>query len=54
MLWVILADGAYDQTCTTKQDADKERRDLRKMGFDVRIKPVKDWDEAYKCEEKYR
>lgn len=46
MLYVIIADGSFDQVCETKAQAAKEKRDLTRMGCEVKVKPVKDWAEA--------
>jgi len=53
-LYVIIADGAFDQVCETEASAKKEKRDLQKMGCEVKIKPVANWEEADKLETKMR
>lgn len=52
MLFVIIADGTFDQVCETEAQAKREKRDLEKMGCEVRIRKVKDWAEANALEEK--
>lgn len=52
MLYVIIADNTFDQVCDTKQLAQREKRDLEKMGCTVRIKPVADWSAANALEDK--
>ena len=52
MLYVIIADGSFDQVCETKAQAEKERRDLVRMGCEVRVKAVKDWTAAEALEDK--
>jgi hypothetical protein len=52
MLYVVIADGAFDQVCETKAQAEKEKRDLVRMGCEVRIKPVKDWAKVNALEDK--
>jgi hypothetical protein len=46
MLYVIIADGTFDQVCTDKRDMERERRDLKRMGCTVKVKPVASWQEA--------
>ena len=46
LLFVIFCDGDFDQICETKATAEKEKRDLVKMGFTVKIKEVKGWKAA--------
>ena len=53
-LYVIIADGEFDQVCTTKRSADKEKRDLTKMGCAVKVREVADWAAANALEEKMR
>lgn len=45
-LFVLVADGTFDQICETKATANKEKKDLEKMGCEVRIKKCASWDEA--------
>ena len=52
MLYCIIADGTFDQVCETKAQADKEKRDLTRMGCEVKVKAVKDWAEAHALEDK--
>lgn len=47
--YVIMCDGDVDQICYSKREADKEVRDLKKMGFD-RVS-AKKFDSAWKAEE---
>ena len=54
MLYVIIADGTYDQVCETKVSADKEERDLKRMGHKVKVTRVNTWDEAYAMEARYQ
>lgn len=52
-LYVIIADGTFDQVVETKADAERERRDLKAMGCKVQVKPVETWDEVWELETKY-
>lgn len=52
MLFIIIADGAFDQVCETEAQAKREKRDLEKMGCDVRIRKVKDWAEVAAIEDR--
>lgn len=54
MLYCVIADGTFDQVCETKALAKKEERDLRRMGCEVKIKPVADWQEANALEDRMR
>lgn len=36
-VWAVLADQELDQICHSEKEAKKEKRDLVKMGFVVRI-----------------
>lgn len=54
MLFVIIADGSFDQVCETRETAAREARDLRKMGCTVRVKAVADWAAADALETKMR
>lgn len=49
-LYVIIADGIFDQICETKPQMEREKRDLRKMGCDVKVRTVSSWEEAYRIE----
>lgn len=40
IVWIVFADGDYDQTCYSEKEANKEKRDLTKMGFDVKVKKM--------------
>lgn len=52
-VYAILTDDGLDQVCGTKSEANKEVRDLRKMGFDnVKIKRFNSWSEFDAWEEK--
>ena len=50
MLYVIICDGSFDGICEGERERDKEVRDLRKMGFVVKVKSAHSWDEAYKIQ----
>lgn len=52
MLYVIIADATFDQVCEAKAQALKEKRDLEKLGCEVKIKKVADWAAANALEEK--
>lgn len=52
MLYVIIADGAFDQVCETQADAAREKRDLTRMGCEVKVRKVKDWEAADALEAK--
>lgn len=52
MLYVIVADGAFDQVCETKATALKEKRDLVKLGCEVKIKEFATWAEVDAYEDK--
>lgn len=54
MLYCLIADGTFDQVCTCTAERDREVKDLRKMGFVVKVKPVKDWQAAEALEDKMR
>jgi hypothetical protein len=57
MLYCIITGGEYpelDQVVETKTLAEREKRDLIKMGWEVKIKAVADWDAAAKLEAKLR
>lgn len=44
-----------DQICETKEQAEREAKDLRAMGIDnVRIRPFADWEAAERYEDKVR
>lgn len=53
-LYVIIADGEFDQVVESKDQAKREKRDLTKMGCTVRLRPVNSWDEANALESKMR
>lgn len=40
MVYAVFADGSFDQLCYSEREAKKERRDLEKMGFVVRVKKM--------------
>lgn len=55
----VITTGTYgldlevDQICETKAQAEKEARDLRKMGIEgVRIRPFADWAAAERYQDK--
>lgn len=57
----VITTGTYgvdlevDQICETKEQADREAADLRKMGCEgVRIRPFADWAAAERYEDKVR
>ncbi len=52
MLYVIIADGTFDQVCETEKSRDKEVRDLKRMGCKVRVQTVKSWPEANAIEDR--
>lgn len=54
MLYVIIADGTFDQVCESKRDMERERKDLKKMGCTVKVKPVNSWTEAEAIEDRMR
>ncbi|MET4733940.1 hypothetical protein ABIE64_002669 [Thalassospira sp. MBR-102] len=57
MLYCIITGGEYpelDQVVETKTQAEREKRDLIKLGCEVKIKAVADWDAANELEEKLR
>lgn len=54
MLYVIICDGTFDQVCENERQRDKEVKDLRKMGFGVKVKKVPNWEAADALESKMR
>jgi len=52
-LWVIIADGTFDQICETADDTKREIRDLKRMGLQVVVKIVSSWEAAYAIEDRY-
>lgn len=53
--WVIICDGDVDQICYSKREADKEVKDLGKMGFDnVKAKKFPTWAAAEEYADKKR
>lgn len=54
MLYVIIADGSFDQVCETRAQAVRERNDLKRMGCAVTIKTVEGWGAANALEDKMR
>jgi hypothetical protein len=51
--FVVVCDGAVDQICGSKAEANREAKDLRKMGFDkVTVKSFATWAEAHAFEDK--
>ncbi|CAB4138773.1 hypothetical protein UFOVP344_45 [uncultured Caudovirales phage] len=53
-VFVILADGEIDQMVETQAIANREKRDLEKMGCTVKIKKFEDWQQAEAFETKKR
>lgn len=51
MIYVIIADGVFDQIVETSMQAKKERRDLEKMGCEVKVKRMT-WQDANALETK--
>lgn len=52
-IYVVLADGDFDNVeCGTKE-ANKHVNDLKKMGFDARKIRARDWEHAEELEERY-
>lgn len=54
-LWVIVADGTFDQVCETRKDAAREAKDLMEMGCSVKIKFFEGadaWNQVNAYEEK--
>lgn len=54
MIYVIIADGSVDQIVDTDAIAKREAKDLRKLGCEVKVKAVADWQAAYEIETKLR
>lgn len=53
-VWVLLADGAYDQMCYSEREMKREKRDLEEMGFKVKVKTFPNVKEAEAFEDKMR
>ena len=53
MLYMLITDDGIDQICETKATANKEKRDLVKMGCNVKIKQFETWEAANAYEDKY-
>ena len=53
-VFVIIADGDIDQMVETQAIANREKRDLEKMGCTVKIKKFEDWQQAEAFEDKQR
>lgn len=45
-LFVIIADGTFDQVCESARDANREASDLRRMGCHVKIKKFDNWNDV--------
>ena len=54
MLYCLIADGTFDQVCESTADRDREVKDLRKLGFVVKVKQVANWQAADALEDKMR
>lgn len=54
MVYALIADGEYDATWETREQADREAKDLRRMGYRVRIKELPSWEAAEALEERMR
>lgn len=54
MLYVIICDGIFDQICEGKPNMERERRDLKGMGFIVKVKPCSTWHEAETIEQRMK
>lgn len=52
-LFAIIADGQFDQVVETKPLAEREKRDLSRLGFVVRIIQCAEWATANKIEQQY-
>lgn len=52
MLYVIICDGNFDQVCESAKAMEREKRDLKRMGCTVKVKPVATWSEANAIEDK--
>lgn len=51
--FVVLCDGEVDQICGSKAEAQREVKDLKKMGFEnVKMKAFASWAEAHAFEDK--
>lgn len=52
-VFAVIADGELDQICGSKVEATKEKRDLLKMGCEVKVKEFDSEDKAYQwCDAK--
>lgn len=54
MVYMLIADGTIDQIVETEALAKRERRDLEKMGCEVRVKRFPSWEAADAYEAKHR
>lgn len=54
MVYVILADGEFDAIWETEEQAKQEARDLRQMGYSVRVKRFPTWSAAEAYEDRLR
>lgn len=53
MLFVIIADGEFDQVCVTYADAMREKRDLVDLGCEVSIKRFESWEAVHSFEDTF-
>lgn len=53
-VYVVICDGNFDAIWETKCQANKEAKDLRSMGYEIRIKEFPNWQAAEAYEEKLR
>lgn len=54
MIYVIIADGEIDQIVEGKAIAQREKRDLQRMGCEVKLKAFEHWDAAHEFESRHR
>lgn len=53
--FMVICDGACDQICGTKAEAQREARDLKRMGFEgVKVRAFTTWADAHAYEDKLR
>lgn len=51
--FMVICDGDCDQICGSKAEAQREAKDLKKMGFDkVTVKAFATWAEAHAFEDR--
>jgi len=53
MLYVIFADGTWDQVVESEQMMLREKRDLKKLGYQVKVKSYNTWKEVNEAEDRY-